>query len=484
MSATSRIARCPRCGAIVNGGGTCSACREQLLDARIGQTIDKRYELLDIVGSGGFGAVYRARHLALGGEVAVKFLLEGGARTSEVRARFRREAEILARLRHPGIVSAFDFGEDAGDPYLVMELVQGTPLSKIVVRHEAGAPRLMERERVIALLVQLLEVLEVAHGAGVVHRDLKPDNVMVLSTEPEHVKVLDFGLALIEAAPGQERLTATHAIQGTACYMSPEQCRGRDVGTAADIYAVGAILFECLTGDPPFVNGGFAEILAQHLFVDVPPAIERGLKRPVDPALEALARQALSKGAEARPTAHEFREALLAALAGRDTQTLASNAATQRVAVGALSRDERALGGAPVRPEAATLPEAGKPLQHEAEGPRVALWGLDASRSDALRTQLAMAGIVGFAWSDEAAPPAARDGHATAAVIVPGRDRARLERLRASAEVGKLPALAIDILAAGDVAPLIRAGASDAVLSAAGSEAIGQKLWRMIRRKR
>jgi serine/threonine-protein kinase len=470
---------------MVNGGGTCAACREQLLDARIGQTIDGRYELLEIVGSGGFGAVYRARHLALGGEIAVKFLLEGGARTSEVRARFRREAEILGRLRHPGIVSAVDFGEDAGDPYLVMELVQGTPLSKLVVRRDdAGAPRLMTKERVIALLVQLLEVLEAAHAAGVVHRDLKPDNVMVLSTEPEHVKVLDFGLALVESAPGQERLTATHAIQGTACYMSPEQCRGRDVGPPADVYAVGAILFECLTGDPPFVNGGFAEILAQHLFVDVPPAIERGLKRPVDPALEAIAQQALSKAAEARPTAHAFRESLLAALEGRDAQTLASNAASQRVAVGALTRDERALGGAPVRPEAATLPEAGKSLPPHADGPRVALWGLEGSRSDTLRTQLAMTGIVGFAWSDEAPPPAAREGHATAAVIVPGRDRTRLERLRASPEVGKLPALAIDILAAGDVTPLIRAGASDAVLSAAGSEAIGQKLWRMIRRKR
>jgi serine/threonine-protein kinase len=456
-----------------------------MLEARIGRTIDGRYEVTALIGHGGFGAVYRARHLALGGEVAIKFLQEAGVRSPDARARFKREAEVLGRLRHPGIVSAVDFGEHEGAPYLVMELVRGKALTRLLPRREP--PRTMEKARIVSILAELLEVLDAAHWAGVVHRDLKPDNVMVLDTEPKHVKVLDFGLALVELPEGESRLTATHAVQGTPFYMSPEQCRGRDVGPPTDVYAVGAILFECLTGEPPFVQGEFAEILAQHLFVEVPPARERGVRQPVDPALEALARAALAKSAAARPTASELRASLLATLEGKDAHTLAAAAAAERVAVGGLSREERAIGGAPAHAAAVTMPDVSTPLILAEETPRVAMWRMPETRVEGLRPLLAMAGIALYSWDDDAPPPARIDDRATSAVVVAGdaqTSAARIAALRAAPEVAKLPALAIDVPAPGDVAALVRAGASDAVLASAPSDTIGPKLWRMIRRKR
>jgi tetratricopeptide (TPR) repeat protein/tRNA A-37 threonylcarbamoyl transferase component Bud32 len=264
-----------------------------------------RYELLDVLGEGAMSVVHRARDRQLGRIVAVKVLRESLFGHPVVRERFARESQALARLDHPGVVKVFDAGGEGGQAYLVMELVPGEPLSKIL---EA---RTLDRRRLLRLLEKVARGIHHAHEKGVVHRDLKPDNILVSGEEP---KVADFGLAhLVESSPA---LTRSGAVLGTPMYMAPEQVEGgREVTVRTDVHALGVLLYEILTGRPPHNGATLPEVYAK-IARDEPEAPRR--RDPTVPwELEAVALKALEKDPGRRyESAADFAEELRRYLAG------------------------------------------------------------------------------------------------------------------------------------------------------------------------
>ncbi|MFM9058476.1 MAG: serine/threonine-protein kinase [Planctomycetaceae bacterium] len=248
------------------------------------------YELVEEIGRGGMGVVYRATQKSLGRTVAVKMLLRRDLATPADLARFRSEAEAAARLDHAGIVSIFEVGEHDGHPFYSMQLVEGTTLSK---RLAAGP--LPPREAA-GLLAQVADAVQAAHDRGVLHRDLKPSNILIDATGAPRVS--DFGLA--KRLEDEMSVTHTGAILGTPCYMSPEQAAGSrgDVGPASDVWSLGAILYQMLTGRPPFQAGGAMDTLLAVLESD--PPLPRSLAPGVDRDLELIALKSLQKPADLR----------------------------------------------------------------------------------------------------------------------------------------------------------------------------------------
>jgi serine/threonine-protein kinase len=469
---------CPVCGAYAHYLVKCAECGYLFEDPRIGTIVSGRYRVDSLIGAGGFGRVYRGTHLTLGEPVAIKFLIEEFSNRPEQRARFKREAVALARIRHPSIVAVHDYGEHLGELYMVMELVRGTPLANRI-RDEHGA--LMPLERVATLIDQVLAVLEVAHALGIVHRDLKPENVMLLETEDrtDHIKVLDFGLALMDDRPGGDRLTATSAVQGTPIYMSPEQCRGRDVTAATDIYAVGVMLFEMLTGSAPFEGDSVPEIMAKHMFVEPPTLREKGADVPV--GLESLVARALAKKPEDRPTAREFREQLARALRGQDEAAKHARQAQQRVEYAALTREQRALLEASaehLRSRDSIAPSDGGVL------PRAYLLLADDSTAESLRGALAVHGVNGIVWKQHELPSESVLSKRPAKVIVvSGMDSVqRVKAFRSTPHTAKIPIIVLEPTAS--TPEYIRAGASDVVAPGASQDVICKQIVRLIRRGR
>ncbi|SNR41051.1 serine/threonine-protein kinase [Actinomadura mexicana] len=220
-----------------------------------GLVLNDRYRLLERLAIGGMGEVWRASDALSGRLVAVKLLrLEMGS-DMRARGRFESEARFAAELRHPGIARAFDYGEQAGRTFLVMELVPGEPLDEILAR-DGGLPL----EAVLDLVVQAARALAVAHAAGIVHRDVKPANLMVAPDGT--LKITDFGIARRLAAASQ---TQTGMVMGTAHYISPEQAQGLELSPAADLYSLGAVAYECLTGAPPFDGPTAVEVALKHV---------------------------------------------------------------------------------------------------------------------------------------------------------------------------------------------------------------------------
>ncbi len=232
------------------------------------------YQITAKIAEGGMGVVYRAQHQLIGKPAAVKLLLPELSSNQEVVNRFFTEARAATSIRHPGIVEVFDFGYlPNGMAYIVMELLDGEPLS----RRLAARGRLQERESLI-IIRGVASALAAAHAQGIVHRDLKPDNIFLVPDPDmpggERPKILDFGIAKVsEAQRGSASKTRTGSVMGTPTYMSPEQCRGAgEVDHRSDIYALGCILYEMVTGKPPFQAEGIGEIIASHLFIEpVPP---------------------------------------------------------------------------------------------------------------------------------------------------------------------------------------------------------------------
>jgi serine/threonine protein kinase len=241
------------------------------------------YDVLEVLGSGGMGVVYKARQRGLGRTVAVKMILSGaGAGPKEV-ARFRVEAEAVARLHHPNIVQIYQVGEHDGRPYLALEYVGGGSLAGTL----DGTP--LSARRAAELVVALARAVQHAHERGIVHRDLKPANVLL--TEDGTPKVADFGLA---KRLGDEGQTQTGVVVGSPCYMAPEQAAGhREVGPPTDVYALGAILYECLTGRPPFRGESILETLEQ--VRDREPVAPRTLQPKVPRDLEVICLKCLEK---------------------------------------------------------------------------------------------------------------------------------------------------------------------------------------------
>ena len=280
------------------------ACyRRGVTDPRIGAVVAERYRVLERLAQGGMGAVYRGEHIELGREVAIKFLHEWAATEPSFVKRFEVEARAMARLQHPNVAQVIDVGVVSGAPFVVMELVGGQTLYDLL----DGGP--VVPARAIELGRQVLAALAHAHGHGVVHRDIKPANLIVASSEfGDQVKVLDFGLAKIAA--GATGLTGAFAV-GTPSYMPPEQGLGGQVDARTDLYAVGVLLFELLTGAPPFVRDDPAEVIAAHRTTPPPRLVDRMPGRVCSSELETVVARALAKSPDDRyQTAGEFARAL------------------------------------------------------------------------------------------------------------------------------------------------------------------------------
>lgn len=282
--------------------------------------IDGRYELQELLGNGGMGAVYRALQRPIGREVAVKLLRRSSpaGHDREVR-RFFKEARSIASLHHPNIIPLYDFGQcESGDIYMVMELLPGASLANVMA--EEGP---MPFPRVAYVLDQVLDALQEAHKHNIVHRDLKPDNIQIgkRGEREDFVTVLDFGIAR-ESNLGDSPTSTTIEVCGTPAYMAPEQILGSSVDPRADLYSVGVLLFEMVTGHLPFPMDRTIDLYMAHL-KDEPPRVDGLIKDTVPAGLQELLDRVLTKGASDRiPDAASFRRALrsIAGLSGGSTQ--------------------------------------------------------------------------------------------------------------------------------------------------------------------
>lgn len=278
-----------------------------------GLRVGDRLALERRLGMGGMGEVWAARHTVLDKQVAVKFLLDPVSGSDEAAQRFLREAKAAAALDHPGIVDVQDFGDDGGTPYLVMELLAGRPLSE-----QMATGGRLDWPTARHWLAQISAALGFAHRRGVIHRDLKPSNIFLVEHEDAVTcKIIDFGLAKISRgdAPHDPLTTRTGAILGTPTYMSPEQLKAQEVDARADIYALGCVAYEMLTGVHVFRAGSTTELAAKHLYEAPPAEPLRAADTP--PAFVALVLRCLEKDPAARfQSAADLRAALEALPAG------------------------------------------------------------------------------------------------------------------------------------------------------------------------
>ena len=293
-------------------------------DSLRGQVLDGKYELIERLGEGGMGAVYRARRVHIGDEVAVKILHPKYLADEAAVSRFRREARAAAQLHHPNVVTIHDYGETeaAGESlaYIVMELVSGVSLRDLL-RSEGK----LDPHRAVWLMRDICAGVGSAHRRQIVHRDIKPDNIIVLAAdedrERETVKVVDFGIAKLRDMAATDRtLTLAGAVLGTPFYMSPEQCLGESLDARADVYSLGALLYEMLAGTPPFSAPTATGVIAKHLS-EAPPRVPTNIN--VTPALATTISRALSKDPEGRQRdASEFARELIASEAGAPFATV------------------------------------------------------------------------------------------------------------------------------------------------------------------
>jgi len=271
----------------------------------IGEIVAGRYELQELVGSGGMSSVYRALDQLLERNVALKILHPHYGDDAEYVERFRREARAVAQLSHPNIVTVIDRGEADGQQYIVFEYIDGESLKQLVDRTGPLPAR-----RAIELVLQVADALAFAHQAGLVHRDVKPQNVLV--TDDGEAKVTDFGIA--RSLDVEHGVTQTGTVLGTSNYLSPEQARGHAVTPATDVYSLGVVLFELLTGDVPFPGDNFVAVAMKHINEPPPPLLERRPDVPV--RLVHAVERALAKEPAARfQTMEAFAAELRACLA-------------------------------------------------------------------------------------------------------------------------------------------------------------------------
>ncbi len=267
------------------------AATEERAPQRVGpgEIIDNRYRLEAQIGQGGMATVFRAEHLAIKRKVALKTLRPTRQTQAMIRERFTREAEVLGKLSHPNFVDVSDFGESSrGLAYLVMELLNGHPLSAEIREQGRVAPA-----RALAIVREVCRGLAFAHGLGIIHRDIKPDNVVVLDGERREgfAKILDLGVA----ATDDEAQSGDKTLYGTPAYMAPEQILGGRIDGRVDLYAVGVMLFELLTGELPFRGGTLEFVLAQHLTTPPPRLSDLGVDLPEHAALQRLLDRCLAK---------------------------------------------------------------------------------------------------------------------------------------------------------------------------------------------
>jgi eukaryotic-like serine/threonine-protein kinase len=273
-------------------------------DRRLGTDLNDRYRILEHISEGGMGVVYRAERLKLGRPVAIKFLNASYAATDAGKRLFELEAVASSRLSHPNCVPVIDFGVEGDEPFLVMEFVEGRPLRDVIDDEGRLSP-----PRAVDIARKVLAGLAHAHEQGVMHRDVKPENIIVSRVQGhgEQPRILDFGLGKLRG----KRSVLSGFAPGTPSYISPELTRGMKVDERADIYAVGIILYELLTGKKPFASEVLGELLRMHR--EAPPPPIRAAVPPVaiSEALEASIQRALAKDRDDRfPTAEAFLAAL------------------------------------------------------------------------------------------------------------------------------------------------------------------------------
>ncbi|MDC0707263.1 serine/threonine-protein kinase [Stigmatella sp. ncwal1] len=318
---------CAHCGSTAGPDHLCSGASLALL----GQVLDGRYKIESVLGHGGMGMVFRATQTSVQRPVAVKTLNSALAVAPTFFERFRREAEVASRLRHPNVITIFDFGRTSdGTCYYVMELLGGESLKEIVKR---DGP--MPLRRAVNLLEQSARGLAHAHAENCVHRDLKPHNIMVQQLDgKDFVKVLDFGLVKAMEQDEEEQLTSTGQVLGTPQYMPPEQAGGELVDARSDLYALTGVFFYCLTGTSPYGANTVRKALTAALTQTVPAVNSKRQGAPVPPSIDAFMQKGLAREKEDRfQSAEEFIEEMLEAvedLSPEEMDALPSGGATGR----------------------------------------------------------------------------------------------------------------------------------------------------------
>ena len=422
--------------------------------------IARKYKLTKLLGQGGMGEVYRATHLTLGIDVAVKVMHSHVAVQSEYARRFAREARAVSLLNHPNIVRVLDFGADDGLPYIVMEFLRGEALQDRIEREPMPLPLAEVRE----IMSASLSALAVAHDAGVVHRDIKPDNVFLAEEGGRVVpKLVDFGLAhvddRIDAGP---TLTKTEMVAGTPDYMSPEQCRSLRVGPSSDLYAMGCVLTTLLQRRPPFEGTSSIDLITKHMFSPVPPLQRPDGAEPVPDALERLRLDLLAKDPGERP-------ATAAVVAARLAEALDPASLSRRME----GRDDRALY-AERAARVAFEPAPRAPAK--AEGSRVGVISHGTPRllGESHQLGLTMQGI-----TLEPATPSS-----DVVVIDAGSDLDGACRALRALSAGQRALVCLSNLDVERMNQLIAAGAADALGAPVAVDALAKKLGRLLRKRR
>jgi serine/threonine protein kinase len=335
---------CPQCNAeVLDIDVRCKSCGTPLgstgAHRMIGETILGTYELVDVLGQGGMSVVFKARHKLTDQEVALKILPPELAAHSQVKSRFLDEAKALAALDHPNIVHLYNFGQERGSFVLAMQFVHGKTWERLILEQQR-----LNWQVSCRMAIDVLRALEYAHGRGVIHRDMKPSNVLVRAHDGS-ATVMDFGIAKMTTS---SKLTATGQTMGTVRYMSPEQVRGQEVDLRTDIYSLGATLYESLTGDTPFDGQTHFEIMTKHLSESPKAPYGLGIEMPriVE---DALMRSLAKKAADRFESAGEMRKLLEAALRDSDvalvdTQRISSEIVGEVRAASAANVETRNLG--------------------------------------------------------------------------------------------------------------------------------------------
>jgi serine/threonine-protein kinase len=296
-------------------------------DPYTGRTLADRYAIKSLIGSGGTSVVYKAHHLQLNRPVAIKMLKAHLVTDEDSKRRFEQEARAVSCLTHPHVVTVYDVGVTKyGEPYIVMEYLEGTSLSDII----ASEGRL-DIARGMPIFQQACAALAHAHKKEVVHRDVKPSNIMLVRTDdnPEFVKIVDFGLAKLRSLTGEfQRLTKTGEVFGSPVYMSPEQCTGKKLDERTDIYSMGVVMFETLTGRPPFKERTSIETIRRQIKEAAPRPNDVCPEANLPKALEDVILKALSKNPEDRFKSMDELRAVLDAFSGRSTTSVSNELPT------------------------------------------------------------------------------------------------------------------------------------------------------------
>lgn len=284
------------------------------VDSNIGRVLDSRFHIRARLGSGGMGAVYDGWQIEPPRAVAIKLIHPSLVTNRDVTKRFLREARLLGELDHPAIVRVYDFGQaDDGTLFLVLERLYGH-----TVADELAAHRVLPIERAVAIAIRLCDALAAAHRRGIIHRDLKPANAMVIADHPVDLKVLDFGLAKSLVTPELSLISASNLAFGTPLYMSPEQIHGAPADPRSDLYALGCMVHEMVSGGPPFAGDTVERVLSNHVYELATP-----LPGDVPEPLAELIMRAIAKDPRDRPrSAEHMRWELRATLEAVSDETI------------------------------------------------------------------------------------------------------------------------------------------------------------------